>query len=386
MDGTVVELLGGLAYVRAANTHEYEVERVAAVAEERRVRELRHHLQMSLFGCAKALNEGFFHIVVLGLAVYLAVGGQISFGDILTFSILFLSVMAPLNEIHRGLDEGHECSLQVADLLDMLNKPTDRSFATVAIREPWLEKGTPAIVVEELRAEYPTTNGHPKRALRGVSMVIRHGETIGVVGRSGCGKSTWLRILMRLAHPSGGRVLVGGIPLEGVSREAIGRMVGYVDQSAFVFTGTIAENIAYGASGVSEEAIRRAAQAAFIHDEILAMPGGYSAHVCERGQNLSGGQRQRLALARIFLKNPPVLILDEGTSALDTISERNIQRAINAARVDHTIILVAHRLSTLLHADRILVFDQGQVVETGTYAELIERNGLFTQLAHCWSH
>src|SRR5262249_20642732 len=160
------------------------------------------------------------------------------------------------------------------------------------------------------------------------------------------------------------------------SREAIGRLIGYVDQSAFVFAGTISDNIAYGSSGASEEDIRRAAQAAFIHDEILAMPGGYQAAVCERGHNLSGGQRQRLALARIFLKNPSILILDEGTSNLDTINERKIQQAINAARGDHTIILVAHRLSTLLHADRIFVFDQGKVTESGTSTELMGQNGL----------
>src|SRR5262249_30387967 len=161
---------------------------------------------------------------------------------------------------------------------------------------------------------------------------------------------------------------------------------GYVDQSAFVFAGTIADNIAYGNPGASEESILRAAKAAFIHDEIMAMPGGYQAVVCERGQNLSGGQRQRLALARIFLKDPPILVLDEGTSSLDTIGERKIRQAINAARGDRTIILVAHRLSTLLHADRIFVFDQGRVVESGTQAELKDQNGIFTELAYCSRH
>jgi ATP-binding cassette subfamily B protein len=178
-------------------------------------------------------------------------------------------------------------------------------------------------------------------------------------------------------------VFVGGVPLESVSREAIGRLIGYVSQSPFVFAGTIAENIAYGTDKASEKDIQRAAEAAFIHDEIMAMPSGYKTLVSERGQNLSGGQRQRLALARIFLKNPPILILDEGTSALDAISERNIQRAINTARTDHTVILVAHRLSTLLDPDRILVFDQGTVVESGTYNALIQQGGLFAELVRC---
>ena len=149
--------------------------------------------------------------------------------------------------------------------------------------------------------------------------------------------------------------------------KVIGELIGYVGQNPFVFAGTIAENIAYGCEGATDDQIRRAAERACIHDEIMAMPGGYDAHVAERGQNLSGGQKQRIALARVFLKNPPILILDEGTSALDNISERLVQQAINAARADRTVILVAHRLSTLREADRILVFDDGRIVETGTY-------------------
>jgi len=211
-------------------------------------------------------------------------------------------------------------------------------------------------------------------------MDLRHGQTIGVAGRSGSGKSTWLRVLMRLTHPSGGSAWLGGVPLETITREAIGELIGYVGQNPFVFAGTIAENIAYGREDASEDDIRRAAEMACIHDEILEMPGGYQAHVAERGQNLSGGQRQRLALARVFLKNPPILILDEGTSALDNINERRVQQAINAARADRTVILVAHRLSTLLETDRILVFDQGSIVESGTYDDLVRLGGVFTEL------
>jgi ATP-binding cassette, subfamily B, bacterial len=382
MDGTVVEQLGGLDYVRAANTNDFEVHRVARAAERRREIEIRHHYQMSLFGCAKALNEGFFHILVLAMAVYLAVGNAITFGDVLIFSLLFSNVMSPLNEVHRGLDEGHECSLQVADLFDMLAEPPDRSFSPVMVLEPRMFPGEPILDVERLMVEYPSICGG-KLALNHVSMRIHHGETIGLAGPSGCGKTTWLRVLMRLTHPTAGKVLIGGVPLDSVSREAIGRLIGYVGQSPFVFAGTVAENIRYGNRKVTDEAMREAARRACIHDEILEMPGGYQAQVKERGQNLSGGQRQRLALARVFLKDPPLLILDEGTSALDTISERHIQRAIDLARKDRTVILVAHRLSTLLDADRIFVFSGGHVVETGTYIELYRQGGVFTELVNC---
>ena len=382
MDGTVVEQLAGIDYVRAAHTHPQEVRRVERAAERRRSKEIRHHFEMSLFGSGKAINEGLFYLTVVAVAVYLFITRNIQFGDMVMFPALFLQVMSPLNEVHRIIDEGHECSLKVADLLDLLEEPVDRSFRPVEVREPVIDGSVPLFVAEGLRVDYRTGDGRLKRALDGVNLTIRAGETIGVAGRSGCGKSTWLKVMMRLTHPSSGYVSLGGVPIDSVSREAIGNLIGYVGQNPFVFSGTIAENIAYGREDAGDDDIRRAARMACIHEEIMAMPGGYSASVSERGQNLSGGQRQRLALARVFLKNPPILILDEGTSALDNISERNVQRAIHAARADRTVILVAHRLSTLLDTDRIFVFDEGRVVETGDYDDLVSRGGVFTELVH----
>jgi len=381
MDGTVVELLSGIDYVRAANTDRQEIRRVARTAERQRSKEIRHHFEMSLFGCGKALNEGFFHILVLAFAVYLFVHGQLrGIGDIFTFSVLYLSVMCPLNEVHRFIDEAHESSLRVGDLIKLLREPVDRSFKPTEPREPKLGVGEPVLVTEDLSVVYPSSSREKRPALNSVSMVIRHGETIGVAGRSGCGKTTWLRTMLRLVHPTAGTALIGGVPLESISREAIGRLIGYVGQNPFVFSGSIAANIAYGSADVTPEQVRRAAEMACIHDEIMRMPGGYKARVAERGQNLSGGQRQRIALARIFLKNPPILILDEGTSALDNISEKFIQQAINSAPNDRTVILVAHRLTTLLDSDRILVFADGRIVETGSYAELLRKNGVFAEL------
>jgi ATP-binding cassette subfamily B protein len=380
MDGTVVEQLGGIDYIRAAHTHKHEVRRVAGAAERRRSKELRHHFEMSLFGSGKAINEGLFHVLVVAFAVYLLVQGRLQAGDVMMFSMLFLSVMTPLNEVHRFMDEAHESSLRIGDLLGLLTVPVDRSFKTPAdAGRPRLATGEPLIVTEDLEVEFVTAAG-PRRAVDGLSVTIRHGETIGVAGRSGCGKTTWLRALLRLVHPCGGTATLGGLPLERVSRQAIGELVGYVGQNPFIFAGTVAQNIAYGCEHATDERIRRAAEMACIHDEIMMMPGGYRAKVAERGQNLSGGQKQRIALARLFLKNPPILILDEGTSALDNKSERLVQKAINAARADRTVILVAHRLTTLRDADRILVFDDGRIVEVGTYAELVGCGGAFAEL------
>jgi ATP-binding cassette, subfamily B, bacterial len=381
MDGTVVEQLGGIDYVRAADTHRQEVRRVARVAERRRSKELKHHFEMSLFGAGKAINEGLFYVLVLAFAVYLGIHGRGGPGEIMMYSMLFLNVMTPLSEVHRFIDEGHESSLKIGDLIGLLTVPIDRSFRTQASEEgPRLVLGEPLFVSEGLKVEFPVPGRPSRRALNGLSVTIRHGETIGVAGRSGCGKTTWLRAMMRLAHPSGGEATLGGLPLERVSRKAIGELIGYVGQNPFLFAGTVAQNIAYGTKGATGEAVRRAAEMACIHDEIMLMPAGYRSRVAERGQNLSGGQRQRIALARVFLKNPPILILDEGTSALDNTSERLVQNAINDARLDRTVILVAHRLTTLRDADCILVFDDGRIAETGTYAELVRRGGVFAEL------
>jgi ATP-binding cassette subfamily B protein len=381
LDGNVVELLGGLDYVRIANTHHQEIKRLAKSAEKRRRTELKHHSAMALFGSAKALTEGFFHLLVLGLAVFLAVNGSASFGDILAFSALFLSVMTPIAEVHRILDEGHEAAIRVGDLLEMLHQPIDPSYETRMHRTARLDDQASIIAAEGLCVAYQAADGRRVAALHEINLQIRAGEMIGIVGRSGCGKSTFVKMLMRIVHPSDGRVFIKGMPIEEVSRETISQLIGYVGQSPFIVNGTIEENIMYGFEGTClPEDVRRAAVRACIHDEIMTMPHGYETVVAERGANLSGGQRQRIALARIFLKDSPILILDEATSALDNISERSVQRAIDAARSDRTVIVVAHRLTTLYDADRILVFENGRLVETGAYQDLVEQGGAFKGL------
>src|SRR5205823_4980435 len=256
---------------------------------------IRHHFEMSLYGCAKALNEAFFHILVLLVAVNLYAAGRIEIGQIVMFSMLFMNVMTPLAEIHRVLDDGHECSLQVGILVDLLAQPTDKSFSPAKTYEPHIGDEVPAIVVEDLHLAYRGEDGKARPALHAVSLEVPHGETIGVAGRSGGGKSSWLRVLLRLAQPNGGRVRIGGVPIDNVSREAIGRLVGYVGQSPFVVAGTIFENIAYGCTEATEADVISAAKMACLHDEIMAMPRGYQAPVSEPGTNLSGGQRQGMA-------------------------------------------------------------------------------------------
>lgn len=380
IDGIVVEQLNGTEYIRAANTIGIEMNRLGRAVEKRRRREIWHHFQMSLFGCAKALNEGLFHVIVLGLATYLAINQQLSYGDILTFSVLFLNVMSPLNEIHRVIDGGQESSLRVGELLEILRMPISPGFDVEDETPISLNFGEPAIEIDDLILDYTSPDGTPKRTLNGVSLRIHHGQTIGVAGPSGAGKTTWIKALLRLVRPTSGSIRIGSTPLERISHEELARNIAYVGQNPFVFSGTVRDNILYGNDPVKAELLDHAVELASLHQEISEMPGGFETHIHELGNNVSGGQRQRLAIARILLKNAPILILDEATSALDNITERHVQNGLGIRKGSHTTIIIAHRLSTLQDCDQILVFDHGSLVEQGDYHALIQQNGLFAML------
>jgi ABC-type multidrug transport system fused ATPase/permease subunit len=243
---------------------------------------------------------------------------------------------------------------------------------------PPLARHTSSIEFKGVVLRYPNTD-HP--ALDGASLHIRHGETVAIVGPNGCGKTTLLSLLPRLFEPDAGTILIDGVDIARVSIGSLRAQIGVVTQDAALFTGTIGANIAYATAGASEEQVRTAARKARAEEFILAKPDGYDTLLGEGGSGLSGGQRQRLCIARAVLRDPAILILDEATSMIDADSEQKIADALAEFSRGRTCLIVAHRLSTVVHADRIVVMNQGRIEDVGRHAELLERSATYRLIA-----
>jgi subfamily B ATP-binding cassette protein MsbA len=216
--------------------------------------------------------------------------------------------------------------------------------------------------------------------LRDIDLRIRKGEVVAIVGSSGAGKSTLASLIPRFFDVTRGRVLIDGHDVRGVKLNSLRAQIGIVTQETILFNDTVYNNICYGSQPAGEEAVREAARAALAEDFILEMPEGYQTVIGERGQRLSGGQRQRIAIARALLKNAPILILDEATSELDTESELLVQRALANLMTGRTVLVIAHRLSTVRRAERIIVLDHGSISEVGSHEDLIGRGGMYQKL------
>nr|WP_188093305.1 type I secretion system permease/ATPase [Photorhabdus heterorhabditis] len=313
-------------------------------------------------------------VATLWLGAHLVIEGQLSVGELIAFNMLAGRVSGPIMRLAQLWTSFQQTGVSVQRLGDILNSRTELSQATRSTVPPL--KGQ--VEFEQVHFRYRADGSE---VLRGVNLVIGAGEIIGVVGRSGSGKSTLTRLLQRLYVPERGRVMVDGMDLALADVSSLRRQIGVVLQDNMLFNRSIRENIALSDPGAPLEVVMHAARMAGAHEFILELPEGYDTIVGEHGASLSGGQRQRVAIARALIGNPRILIFDEATSALDYESERVVQQNMQSICKGRTVIIIAHRLSAVRDAHRILVMDRGQIVEQGAHAELLARqDGHYSRL------
>ncbi len=364
--------LFGMATIQAYTAEDFEAEHLREASEDYRIR----NTDAIRFSAAitpvirMAVLAGFVATLLYGGVLTLR--GEIGVGSYSALVFLTQRLLWPLTRLADMTDLYNRAMASVNRIMDLLDTPAPERPAT-----PLPEPATGALRFEELRFAYDDT-GEP--AVDGVTFQVAAGATVALVGATGAGKSTVLKLLMRFLDPDAGRILMDGQDVADHDPASLRRRIGYVAQEPFLTDGTIAENIAYGERDPDAERVRAAARVAEIQAFIEGLPAGYETRVGERGTRLSGGQRQRIALARAFYRDPAVLVLDEATSAVDNETEAAIQHSLARAAGERTTVVVAHRLSTVRHADEILVMDQGRIAERGTHGELLARGGIYAAL------
>jgi ATP-binding cassette subfamily B protein len=313
-------------------------------------------------------------VVVMLAGAWLVIEGTLTTGGFVAFLLLAGVFVRPLEKIAAVIETYPKGIAGFRRYLELLGTEPDVADRPDARPAPRLSG---AVRFDGVGFGYDPA----RPVLRGLSFEVRPGETLAFVGPSGAGKTTALALLPRFYEPTEGRITLDGIPIADLTLDSLRRQIGIVSQDVFLFGGTLRENIAYGRLDATEAEIRTAADLARLGPMIDGLPHGLDTVVGERGVTLSGGQKQRVAIARVFLRNPPILILDEATSALDTETEREIQAALDRLAEGRTTLIIAHRLATIRHADRIAVMQDGRIAEIGSHAELQARAGLYARLA-----
>ncbi len=370
------ESFQGLRVIKAFSQENRRIELFDSVNKKLAATEMKSHRVLGSF------NEVMYAIMALGVAMvwFFAVrkitgsNPSLTLGDLLAFVgyiWLFYGPLQWFSVILNWMTHAFSGAERIFEVIDSAPESYDRPDA---------------VVLPQIRGQVEFKNVHfsyerGKEVIKGISLDIKAGEIIGLVGHSGAGKSTIINLLSRFFEPDSGEILIDGVPIEKIKLSQLRNSMGVVLQDPFLFNATIAENIAYGLEHATFKDVMEAAKAAYAHDFIVRKLDGYDTVVGESGVRLSGGEKQRIAITRAILHNPPILILDEATSAVDASTEMHIQEAISGLIKGRTTIAIAHRLSTLRNADRLVIVDNGTIAEIGTHEELMAKNGIYAELA-----
>lgn len=368
------ETIGGIRVVQAYANEDHERQLFAKDNARYRKTKLDAYRVMAASSSLHYMGMRFVQVVIMVIGSSYVLSGAMSTGSFVGFLLLVGVFFRPLDKISAVIETYPRGIAGFRRYLDLL--------AT----EPEITDSPDARPVSNLRGEivfadlcFAFTPGRP--VLHDISLHVKPGETIAFVGESGAGKSTLLSLLPRFYEPTSGTITIDGMALPAMTVESLRRQIGLVSQDVFLFGGTLRENIVYGRIGASDDEVLEACRRAQLSTMLENLPEGLDTIVGERGIMLSGGQKQRVAIARAFLKDPPILLLDEATSALDSTTEREIQSALEELSKGRTTLVVAHRLGTIRNADRIVVMQQGRIVEVGNHAELMKREGAYAKLA-----
>ncbi|WP_036166644.1 ABC transporter transmembrane domain-containing protein [Massilia sp. 9096] len=323
-------------------------------------------------------------VFVLWLGAHAVLAGTMTGGDLGQFILYASIVSGAIGALSEVMGEAQRAAGAAERLLELLavRSPIQEPAAPAAL-PPRLAGGS-TLRLQDVAFNYPSRPD--SAALDRVSLDVRPGETVAIVGPSGAGKSTLFQLLLRFYDPQAGAILLDGVDIRALALHTLRGAIGIVPQDTIIFSANAMENIRYGRIDATDAEVIAAAKMAAAHEFIERLPEGYASFLGERGVRLSGGQRQRIAIARALLKNPPLLLLDEATSALDAESERLVQKALEAAMVGRTTLVIAHRLATVQRADRIVVMEDGRIVETGTHASLVALGGIYANLAALQFH
>ncbi|QTH45651.1 ABC transporter ATP-binding protein [Cohnella sp. LGH] len=369
----IEENVGGIRVVQSFANEEHEKKLFAVDNQNFRETKLLAYKTMAKSFSVSYMLMRLITIFVMVCGAWFYIDGRIELGEFMAFLLLSNIFFRPIEKINAVIESYPK---GIAGF---------KRYAEVIDTEPDIVDAKDAVAVDTLRGDIRFENvsfGYEegRDVLKGVDLSIRAGETIAFVGPSGAGKTTICSLLPRFYEVSGGRITVDGMDIRNLTLKSLRRNIGIVQQDVFLFSGSIRENIAYGDLKATDEQIWEAARRASLEDMIKQLPEGMKTIIGERGVKLSGGQKQRMAIARMFLKNPPILILDEATSALDTETEAAIQQSLSELAVGRTTLVIAHRLATIKNADRIIVVDENGIAEQGSHQELLASGGIYSRL------